>query len=340
MVPYFEYTQVDRDFYSRYIRPRLPEGVFDVHVHLNLPEHIAMVPEERWLSDWALECAHLLTCDEAYDYAKKLFPQTRYSIAGFPWPIREADMGENNRYLERMHKEGKISPFMTVKPEWDPETVERVLLEGNFVGFKPYPDMVSGVKGADISINTFFPPHQWEILDRNKKAVMLHLPRKGRLADDRNVRELKQLRQRYPDVTLIIAHFGRSFCPYYLREGLRKLSDFDGFYFDTSAVINPEVYDIALSHISTDRILYGSDMPVTLWHGRRTWSERDYRNLCREDFTWNKEHEPPEIEKGYTLFLYEEIRVILDAIERHNLSIEQKEAIFSYNAKRALKIRQ
>jgi predicted TIM-barrel fold metal-dependent hydrolase len=167
---------------------------------------------------------------------------------------------------------------------------------------------------------------------------MLHLPRKGRLADDENIRELKQLRQRYPDVSIIIAHFGRSFCPYYLREGLRKLSNFEGFYFDTSAVINPEVYDVALSQISSPRILYGSDMPVTLWHGRRTWSERDYRNLCREDFTWNREHEPPHIEKGYTLFLYEEIRAILDAIERHGLSLEQKEGIFSANAKRALKI--
>jgi hypothetical protein len=52
---------------------------------------------------------------------------------------------------------------MTVRPKWDPATVEWVLLEGNFVGFK-----------------------------------------------------------RYPDVTVIIAHFGRSFCPYYLKEGLIK----------------------------------------------------------------------------------------------------------------------
>jgi hypothetical protein len=71
-----------------------------VHVHLNLLEHVAMVPEERWRTDWALESGHLL-------------------------PV-----------------------------------------EGAFVGFTPYGDMVSGVKGADLGIFDFLPRRQLEIMDR------------------------------------------------------------------------------------------------------------------------------------------------------------------------------
>ena len=336
MKPYFELTELDRNFFGEYIGPRLPKKVFDIHVHLNLPEHIEMVPKERWLSDWALECGHLLPVEDAFSCAKELFPDVEYSIAGFPWPIKEADIDNNNEYLARMSVERKISPFMAVRPEWNVEEIEKTLIEGRFVGFKPYPDMVSGVKGADISIFDFCPQTQWEVLNRNKKAVMLHLPRKDRLADKDNIKELQEIRQRYPDVKIIIAHFGRSFNPYYLRLGLEGLGNPDEYYFDTTAVINPEVYSIAFDKISGEHILYGSDLPITLWHGKREWTERDYVNLCRENYSWNKNRKPPDVEAGYTIFLYEEIRAILDAIDRCSLGDEVRNGVFRNNALRVL----
>ena len=166
--------------------------------------------------------------------------------------------------------------------------------------------MVSGEKGASITIFDFLPHPQWEILDKYKKAVMLHLPRPGRLPDDDNIRELISAHDKYPDITIIIAHFGRSFCPSYLEEGLNKLGDFDGFYFDTAAVINPDVYDIAFNSIKSTRILYGSDLPITTWHGKRKWTNREYVNLCRKEYSWKKERETQEKESQYTLFIYEE----------------------------------
>lgn len=336
MQPYFDRTELDAGFYKHWIRPRLPSAVFDVHVHLNLPEHVARVPESRFLSDWAMEIGHLLPVDDAYACARELYPDTTYEIAGFPWPIREADLVANNAYLARLRRDGRLSPFMVVKPEWPVDEIEATLVDGRFVGFKPYPDMVTGVKGADINIFDFLPRVQWEILNRHRKAVLLHLPRKGRLADDDNIRELLTARQDYPDVTIIIAHFGRSFCPFYLEQGLKKLGSAHGFYFDTAAVINPAVYDVAFAGIPAVRILYGSDMPVTFWHGRREWTEREYHNLCREPFSWNKDRRPPEVEATYTLFLYEQMRAILDAMDRHHFPDRDKAAVFHDNAFRAL----
>jgi predicted TIM-barrel fold metal-dependent hydrolase len=339
MKPYFERSEFDVDFYKDWIAPRLPKSVFDVHVHINLAEHVREVPEERWHSDWALECGHLLPVEDAYSCAKELFPGVEYGIAGFPWPIKEADIEKNNAYLATMRLGKKLSPFMTVRPEWDLEHIERTLLEGDFVGFKPYPDMVSGLKGAEISIFDFFPRRQWDILERHKKAVMLHLPRKERLADEDNIRELKEARQKYPNTTIIIAHFGRSFTPYYLRSGLKRLGNPWGFYFDTTAVINPEVYDVAFGEIPAERILYGSDMPITFWHGKREWTERTYINLCRENYSWNKNRRPPEEEALYTIFLYEEIRAILDAIDRYAFGEKIKRGVFGENALDALHLR-
>jgi predicted TIM-barrel fold metal-dependent hydrolase len=316
MQPYFKLTDFDKKFYQDYIAPRLPSSIFDVHVHINLPEHVEMVPEERLLSDWALECGHILPYEYAYASGRELYPDVEYAITGLPWPIREADLTGNNDYLAQLISQRKLMAFMGVRPEWDREEVERQLLEGGFVGFKPYPDMVTGVKGAETGIFEFFPYEQWEILNRHSKAVMLHLPRQERLADDDNVRELLEARQAYPDVTIIIAHFGRSFCPFYLKEGIRKLGDVDDFYFDTTAVINPVVYDVAFSRIPSERIMYGSDMPILLWHGRREWTESTYRNLCREEFSWNMDRRSSEEEASYTMFLYEQVRAILDAVDK------------------------
>ena len=338
MQPYFEYTHIDSEFYREYIHHRIPAAVFDVHIHCNLPEHVAMVPEERWLSDWALECRHVFPCDDAHFCIKELFPACIYSFAGLPLPVREADMGGNNRYLSRMGILKKLIPFMAVRPEWNRDELEKTLLEGGFVGVKPYADMVSGVKGAEISIFEFFPHEQWDIVNRHHKAVMLHLPRKKRLSDDNNIRELLYARDRYPDVAIIIAHLGRSYTPCFLEEGLRKLVNPEYFYFDTAAVLNPEVYTCAFSAIPAENIFFGTDMPILLWHGKQEWSDTSYTNICREDFTWNTNRRSPKEEALYTLFVYEEVRAILDAVERHGLSEEQKCGIFGNNARRALGI--
>ena len=338
MKPYFTRNQNDKQFYDRYIAPRIPDNIFDAHIHLNLPEHIEDLPEERLRSDWALECGHLLPVEDAYACASELFPGIEYFMAGFPLPAREADLQGNNKYLAKKKSEGAIAPFMCVRPEWPVDEVEEQLLSGSFVGFKPYPDMVSGVKGADISIYDFLPKDQWKILDRYKKAVMLHLPRKGRLADDDNVRELLEIRLGYPDVTIIVAHFGRSYTPFYLREGLKKLKGGEGFYFDTAAVVNPDVFRVAFDSIDHKFILYGSDMPMVLWHGRREWTEKSYTNLSSEDFSWNTDRRSPEVEKTYTFYLYEEVRSILDGAENRGLTKNQIADIFRSNALRALSL--
>jgi hypothetical protein len=67
----------------------MPERIFDVHVHINLPEHVTAVPPERWKSDWALECGHLLPAEDAYGCAGEHFPFCRYRIDTVFQPAKE-----------------------------------------------------------------------------------------------------------------------------------------------------------------------------------------------------------------------------------------------------------
>jgi len=338
-IPYFRRTARDAEYYECFLQPRLPAEIFDVHMHLNLPEHVSAVDEQRLISDWALECGHVLSCDDAYAVAAELFPGCAYRIAGFPWPIREADLRANNEYLAQMKRDGRLEPFMALRPEWDLEEVERTLLQGGFVGFKPYPDIVSGVKGADIGIFDFLPKPQWRIADKHKKAVMLHLPRKQRLADPDNITELLEARERFPDTEIIVAHLGRAFCPYFLEKGLSLLgSAVKGFRFDISGVTNPEVLDMAFERIDPRNILFGSDMPIFLWHGTRRWTERTYLNISREKFHWNTVRPEPEEAEEFTLFLYEQLRHTLDSMDRHGLGDPEKAGVFGGNAQGVLKL--
>ena len=142
MPPFFEYTDVDKAFYRDYLAPRLPSRIFDVHVHAFLPEHVAMVTEEERTAHWASECAQVLSCDDVHACACEMYPDTAYSFAAFPTAVRNADTAGMNEYIARMGHEGKCLPFMMVRPEWTKEDVERIFLEGNFAGFKPYPGMV------------------------------------------------------------------------------------------------------------------------------------------------------------------------------------------------------
>lgn len=336
MLPYFEYTEVDKAFYRNYLAPRIPGEIFDVHIHTYLPGHVKDVPEQERFANWASECSQVLPCEDAHAVASQLYPDSRYTFAGLPATHLRSDSMANNNYLAEMKRAGKLAAaFMMVRPEWDTRQIEKTLVEEGFAGFKPYLSMADSREG-ETSIFSFLPHEQWEILNRNRKAVMLHIPRKERFADDDNIKELLLARNKYPAVTIIIAHLGRSYCPYYLEEGLRKLDDPGDFYFDTTAVVNPEVYDLAFTEIPLENILYGSDMHVLLWHGKRRWEEKKYYNLCREEFSWNKERRPPEEEAGYTLFLYEQVRSILDTMDKHKLSEIQKSGIFGNNARRAL----
>jgi uncharacterized protein len=336
-VPLYGRTPRDNEFFEERLRPRLPGFLFDVHVHINLPEHVRSVPPERVLSDWALQCGSVLTCEDAYRIAEDMFPGITYAIAGFPWPIREADLEANNRYLAQMGRIGWLSPFMVVKPEWDTEAVERELLEGKFVGFKPYPDMVSGKKGADISILDFIPHSQWALLEKHGKSVVLHLPRAERLASRENVTELLEIRQRYPRVGIIIAHLGRSFCPDFLRGGLAALGSHAGeFAFDLSGVMHAECLRMAFESIPLGHILYGSDLPIFHWHGETVCTEKGYTHLTRESYPWVKEHQSAESESRYVLFLYRQVAAILDALEQRGATEIEKKGVFAENARRML----
>ncbi len=329
MYSYFHKTELDRMFYERHLRNRLPDTIIDAHAHFNLPEHVANISPQTVAGDWALECGLLMSYEDACSYISAMFPDQTWNFVALPWPLRDADTTGNNAYVSSLIKGHAQRGLYTVRPSYKPAEIEKAYLAGNFCGFKPYPYMASTVKGADVSIFDFMPHAQFELADRLHAAVLMHLPRAGRLPDPENISEIRTILNRYPNVRLVLAHFGRCFQHEYFQRGLDALGeDVNRLWFDCAAVLNPKVYELAWKRLDYRRILFGTDLPIFLWHGKREWDEKGYHNLCREDFSWNK-HLYPQEEDSYTFFLYEQLNNILNIFGDDT---EVLQHIFSKNA--------
>lgn len=336
MVSYFTKTPVDEAFYQAYLKDRLPRRIVDMHLHISDPALIGRRLDAA--EDWAAECCDAMPIEDYRQYAAAFYPDSELILHALPPVSRGIDHAACNAYLARLLREKKLDyALMVVRPDWSAEFVERQLVEGGFLGFKPYPDLVSGKKGSDIAIFAYMAPHQLEVLNRHKGILTLHIPRAGRLPDENNLRELKELRDRYPDIHIIIAHVGRSYAVDTIERGLAGLGSYvNNFTYDLAAVLNPAVLDRVFSRIDLDKIYYGTDLPVFLWHGKRRWTDTAYFNLAREHFSWNRHEEGSEAEAQYTYFLYEQLKNILDALDRIGGDAALRERIFYGNARAVL----
>lgn len=340
--PWFHVTQQDQAFYDAHLQHRLPRKIFDSHVHMNLEAHIAGVPIQRIQADWALESGLHMDYEAARHYYSVLLPDQAVTLLAFPFPLSEVDIAANNDYLGNLCKlcinhKHNLFAMMSPRPEWNAEYCEQVLLQYPFSGFKPYPYLAAQEKGADISIYDFMPKSQLAVLNKHKRAMVLHLPRHGRLPAAGNIRELLEIRQQYPDIRIILAHLGRCFTPEYLSKGLAALgADRHGFYFDTAAITGKAVFDLALEQLNADQILFGTDQPIFLWHGEQVWNAQGAAvNFAREDFSWNINRKSPAEEAGYPLIFYQQLKNLLDAIGEQQ---DVKNRIFYENASKILTV--
>jgi predicted TIM-barrel fold metal-dependent hydrolase len=335
-ISYFSVTDLDRAFFRDRLEKRLPHKILDAHTHINLPEHVASIPQERINGDWALQSGCEMSMENARFFADSLFPGRNYRFAAFPFPVKEADTDGNNRYIASLIKSGKIDyGLITTRPETKAEDIERDIKNGGFIGLKPYPDYVSAFKGAELSIPAFFPREHCALAERLNKCAVIHLPRAGRFADENNIMELREIATRFPRLKIVIAHLGRCFNLCYFEKAAEILGDdIHHFWFDTAAVMNPQVHKLAMQILHPDRILYGLDLPALLFHGSRRWTETGYYNVCREDLPWNKHTEGKKAEAKYTFFIYEQINAILNTMEELGKDETYKQGFFCDNAEK------
>lgn len=330
----YTYNDTDRAFWAEHLEDFVPQRLIDSHVHSANPRFkIETITEEMRRDYWVNELSHGEEAASLEQSYKKVYPGRDVSCVAFAVPNLSWEVEGANEDLMADAVGRNWHTLAVVRPTWRGEQIAWWLDHPGCIGVKPYYsligyDALSRDRYIEASIFDFLPHHQLEVINDRSAWVTLHVPKADRLGHPDNIREIQEIRKRYPRVKLVIAHLGRSYTLPHAEEGLAPLKDDPGLYFDNSAVLNPEVHRYALEHIGPERILYGTDNPIFYMRGRRQWSGRTYTNRTSHDFYFNKERESPEIEAGYTLYMYEALRALKGACRDLGIARAQVEAMF------------
>ena len=149
-------------------------------------------------------------------------------------------------------------------------------------------------------------------------------------ADASNIHWIRHYCEKYPDMNLILAHSARGFQPAHNLEGLSQLTGLDNLYFDTSANCEPIAHQAIIRILGHEKLLYGSDLPVSHIRGRHVAVADSFLFLDQDTPIWEAKY--MKIEP--VLLGLEHLRSIKWACWSERLSDIAVEDIFWNNAAR------
>lgn len=333
------YFKTDLPFYKQHLKNFLPDKIIDVHAHSsNNPPRKKNESFPSYWPEWVtFGCG--MPLPNLLDAYLKLFPGKDIFPVCFPNPTDDREnLSKQNRYLaQELEQYEHAFGFLLTLPEWSRKELSEQMKIGRFRGIKPYLRTVNDVPIEEITIFDFLPHHHLELAEEKGWIVMLHIPRRERLADEVNIAQIKEICEKYPSLKLIVAHVGRAYCTRYAKEGLPKLRKCDSILYDISANCNQTVFEMLVEEVGPKRVLFGSDLPIVAMRAKRECEGDQYINYIRHA-DWEDSHtrRRPEEEDSYTFFLYEEIFAFRKTAESCGLTDNDIEDVFFNNAYRLL----
>lgn len=334
------YFTVDLPFYREHLEAFLPDRIVDIHSHAG-PRRVWQPGDKEptyWPGRIGRGCR--MPVPDLLAANMLLFPGKEVTPVILGGGSRQDVDGPTDYLIGELLKYPHIHGFMRTIPDWsEAELIER-FERGRFSGLKPYRTMASpGIAYEDVTILDFMPHHQLEVAEERAWPIMLHIPKAERLADPSNIDQLKEIADTHPDVTIIMAHVGRAYCPRFAEEGFARLGETArSYYWDFSANLLQEAMEILIECAGPSRILYGSDLPVVAARGRRICEGDNYVNVMREA-DWEDSHTrvaPPGEREQITFMLYEEIAAFKRAAAKKGLTAQDIENVFYHNAEELL----
>jgi len=333
VTPY--YYEVDLPFFQENLKDFLPDRIIDIHSHT--ADSKILKPNAPPPDFWAERvCPNGMSLPSLLESYILMFPGKYIRPVIFSLPSKRFDLEKGNAYVAEQARKFSLLPLILTKPEWSATELEKRVKEGGFIGIKPYPIMAKDKPIEKVEIFDFLPRSHLELADEKRWLVILHIPRPGRLDDPVNVQQLLDIDENYPHANVVVAHVGRSYCPGQGEKGLRMLQDTQNLLFDISANTNQAIFERLIETVRIERILFGSDMPITAMHAKRICEDHNYVNIIL-DADWEDSHTRPATpEDKVTFFLYEEISAFKRAAEKKGLSRKEIEKVFFLNAQRIL----
>lgn len=324
-------TQADRDFIRRDIEPFLPERIFDVHAHLFCHSHFEPLPAAY------ADGPARLDLNAYYQLINWIHPGGRTCGGLFFGLAFSGDIDGNNRFIaEEARKSPRENDFgqMIIWPALPAEQVYQSVQADGFVGLKCYHTLASGCAQTwEAPIEAYLPERQVAVAGELGLTITLHMVRERALADPQNQAAIRRYCKRYPDLKLILAHAGRGFNPWHTIEGIDSLRGLDNVYFDTSAVTEAGAFEAIIEVMGHERLLYGSDFPVSHIRGRCVAIGDSFHWIYADELTLADKH----AQLQPVLVGLESLRALRLACWRMRLRAGQIEDIFFNNAQQLLR---
>jgi len=316
-------TDADRVFFERELASFLPDRIYDAHAHI-------------WRAEWAgFRLGEAPEADRAaYDRAIGELHggrPTETLFLSFVTPDHRDRIADANAWHARQIA-GRPScrAHFFVTPDDDPEWVRDEVRRLGLHGLKCYHTMAPVTPTWEASIPDYLPEPLVAVAHEEDWTITLHMVKARAVADPDNQHWIRHYCRTYPHMRLILAHAARGFQPAHNLEGLSALAGLDNLWFDTSANCEPIAHQAILREFGHERLMYGSDLPVSHMRGRSLGAGDSFLWLYEDTPVWGGKHlkvDPP-------LIGLEHLRSVKWACWSEKLSDSQVEDVFWGNAAR------
>ena len=310
----------DQVFFEREIKSFLPDKVFDAHMHL-WPDD-----PDGWSFD---EMPPDIGLGEYQSFIEDLHPGRNCGAMVLP-----AVHGNTKRASQFVSDQITNKPSyrgaMFISPGDDPQWVQQEVRRLGLHGLKCYHLSANVEPTWEADIPDYLPESFVKIADEEGLVITLHMVKSRSVADPSNIHWIRHYCETYPNMKLILAHSARGFQPAHNLEGLPQLTGLDNLYFDTSANCEPIAHEAIIRIIGHDKLMYGSDFPVSHMRGRSLSAGDSSIWLYADTPVWNPAYGkvPP------VLIGLEHIRSLKWACWSQKLGNSAVEDIFYNNAAR------
>ncbi len=187
----------------------------------------------------------------------------------------------------------------------------------------------------DVSIFDFISEAVLEFCQEYGLILLIHIPRKGRLNDKRNIEGIRAIGKRYPEIKTILAHAGRSYCYSDIKDKISYLKELKNLYVDIAMINSYSVNKVLLEELGPERVIYGSDLAVAALKGKNIDINNKHYFVTKSPKAWSLSSSEMKL-SNFTFFIYEIIRAIRIAALSLSLNKNDIENIFYLNAKRLI----
>lgn len=320
-------NELEQEIFQKELNSFVPDKVLDAHTHIwsraisgsDVPDGYRPLDDE-------------LTIDVWHERMNSLFPHRLQGGLIIPGVLNGTlgNLEKQNAFVSREALSDDLCrPSMFVTPEMDIDYVRQEVKRLNVAGLKCYHYASTKQPTWDSDIPDFLSEDLVRVAHEEELCITLHMVKPRAVADPSNQYWIRKYCEKYPNMKMILAHAARSFNPIHAMEGLNNLRGIPNLWCDMAAVTEVGACEAIIEILGHDRLLWGSDFPVSHIRSRCVSIGDTFAWIYPEDLI-HQQH-LTDISTSFILNGLESLRILKQAVWHRRLNTNQTEDIFFRN---------